>query len=356
MLTFLLLVSLAATQGTPVLQSPIHDENGPVKDLYQVDDMIFTAKEYREEVLGVTNSREKRQWTFKNLRTWSQNGNVVPYRFAEGFDEEWKHLVARAVDEWQRKTCITFRPAVASETYVIEFFHGTGCNSPVGMHSLNRISLEYPGCGTHSVILREIGHSLGMGNEHQHPEQERYLSVQYQNIEERLRQRYRPISATSVETHGTSYDPYSIMHYEAGPTDRPSMVMKDRTLQNVVGRQTSLSVGDANFIRITHGCSGHSGFSCPEDFGYYPDGSDGCTGFYQCVWRKASHFDCPCDTLVRNNAAVCQNQQRFDPNLNVCNHAENVPCVTAERKKETGKEEKEIGKEKKETGQGKTQN
>ncbi|CAH1789823.1 unnamed protein product [Owenia fusiformis] len=258
MVAFWLLVLLAASQAS-ALESPIHDENGPVPELYQVDDMLFTPEQYRQEVLGSIGGRSKRQWSYANTRPWSGNNNVVPYRFAAGFRKDWEPLVRKAAQEWERKTCLRFRPARPNDKNVIEFYHGNGCTSPVGMNRVNRISLKSPGCGSHKTILHEIGHSLGMGHEHQHPDQAKYMTIQNQNIEESWRKWYQPMARNRVNTHGFKYDPYSVMHYSAGNKSKPKILMKDPKLQMVVGRVTELSNGDAAFIRKTHGCQGGTG-------------------------------------------------------------------------------------------------
>ncbi|CAH1789824.1 unnamed protein product, partial [Owenia fusiformis] len=199
-----------------------------------------------------------------NSRPWSGNNKVVPYRFAAGFRADWQPKVRAAINEWQQKTCLTFRPAYPGDQHVIEFYHGTGCNSPVGMNRVNRISLEYPGCGSHYTILHEIGHSLGMGHEHQHPDQAQYMTILYQNIEEKWKQWYRPMPRSNVDTKGFSYDPYSVMHYHPGPSNRPFIKMRDPRLQSIVGQVKSLSAGDANFVNKGNGCQGTGGGTGPR--------------------------------------------------------------------------------------------
>ncbi|XP_057295099.1 zinc metalloproteinase nas-13-like [Hydractinia symbiolongicarpus] len=65
--------------------------------------------------------------------------------------------------------CITFTQKTAADKYFIEFKHGGGCYSYVGMMTrTNPIYLSPPCYRSKDIVMHEVGHALGLN---QHPGQ-----------------------------------------------------------------------------------------------------------------------------------------------------------------------------------------
>ena len=63
------------------------------------------------------------------------------------------------------------------------------------------------------LYLHETGHAIGLLHEHQLPDRDRYVTIQYSNVAPSMRGSFIKYDRDAVDTMGVEYDFSSIMHY-----------------------------------------------------------------------------------------------------------------------------------------------
>ena len=111
--------------------------------------------------------------------------------------------IKKAMEEFHQKTCIHFVPRTRESDYLIISSERTGCWSSVGrIGGAQQLNLQSPGClTTVGTPVHEFMHAVGFLHEHTRYERDRYVTINWQNIEpgrvEPLRT-VRPIYRTGV--------------------------------------------------------------------------------------------------------------------------------------------------------------
>jgi len=185
-----------------------------------------------------------------------------------------------AMDVYMSETCLKFRPALESDPYsVIIRDGGWGCNAIVGQAGIKgaqTLNLA-DGCRFYGLFLHELGHTIGLHHEHQHPDRGTGVSVNMDNVEESMRQWFELIDPSELNMYGVDYDIQSIMHYEetafaatgADGQKKITIVAKkpenQRYLYHVYMKD--LSFGDAKRINLMYKCNSHcANVNCPNGF------------------------------------------------------------------------------------------
>lgn len=73
-------------------------------------------------------------------------------------------MIARAILEFHRQTCIRFSPRETQKDYVM-ISSGNGCSSPVGRVGGSQKVTLGNGCMYPGVAMHEFSHSLGFWHE-----------------------------------------------------------------------------------------------------------------------------------------------------------------------------------------------
>merc|ERR550532_3020997 len=172
----------------------VFPENGTV----QVEmDIIYTAEQWEEMKLARENP-EAYKATSNSRYRWTNK--IVPYTISSAFSSNDRRQIQSAVDEWNRKTCLTLKPRTNERNYV-SIVDGGGCSSMVGMvGGAQRLTLGR-GCRYHATIVHEFGHAIGFEHEHQRPERDSYISINTQNVLDNFKFAFN------------KYDYGSVMHY-----------------------------------------------------------------------------------------------------------------------------------------------
>lgn len=64
-----------------------------------------------------------------------------------------------------------------------------------------------------STYIHELGHAIGLMHEHQRPDRDNYITINYTNITPSQRVWFNTYSRYAVNTYSVKYDHSSIMHY-----------------------------------------------------------------------------------------------------------------------------------------------
>uniref|UniRef100_A0A2C9JFA9 Metalloendopeptidase n=1 Tax=Biomphalaria glabrata TaxID=6526 RepID=A0A2C9JFA9_BIOGL len=249
-------------------------------------------------------TRQKRKAVRRTKLRWTNN--VIPYIFlATHFETKEEYMIRRAMTEWERYTCMKFRPATSQDKNVVRFQGGGGCNSQLGMiGGTQDLNLEYPGCRFKGLYLHEIGHAIGLVHEHQLPNRDDYISIIYENALPRMRLWFNKYTTKIVDQMSVPYEYSSIMHYSLTAF---SVDGKKRTIavtkpegEDDIGEThlKELSYTDVLIVNLMYNCSSH----CPQ-----PDkcGSEGhLDQNCECICKDGSS---DCDTTKPNKAQQCAN-------------------------------------------------
>lgn len=141
----------------------------------------------------------------------------IPYLISKRYGSYARKMIAKAFDEFHRKTCIRFVPRTDQENYIV-IVPDEGCYSSVGMQGGEQtLSLTEECFGAVGVVIHELMHSVGFVHEQTRPDRDDWVEIVWDNIIEGQEEQFQKYPTGYVQTLGTGYDYASVMHY--GPYD-----------------------------------------------------------------------------------------------------------------------------------------
>lgn len=192
-----------------------------------------------------------------NSRPWARGR--LPLFFDPGIPEARRKLLFEACEAWTKVAAVVCVPR-ASEFAFVHVAYGEGCSAKVGAglfawNARRRITLG-ENCWTRSILVHELGHALGLQHEHQRADRDRYIRVQWENVDPAHRYSYA-ILRSAIDP--APYDFGSIMHYSDGNfskgggaktfVGRPGFESKASS----AGRAWQPSAGDAEAMARRYG-------------------------------------------------------------------------------------------------------
>lgn len=215
-LTILLLTASLPAQQQQSAQPP---ELPPPPTYLRIDDQFFDVTDTPgaragsiARPQGGTVDSNAFGWRFK-YAGW--DAGVVPIEFAPEVTDAHRAQVMRLCEGWGRITPVSCVARTSQLGYlrVIEDVVVQGaCTGAVGQaRRLVQYQMSLPtGCYNDRNIYHELGHVLGFIHEHQRPDRDKYLSIDFSNI--RADVAYAFTTVPLVDPLGP-YDFLSIMHY-----------------------------------------------------------------------------------------------------------------------------------------------
>jgi hypothetical protein len=138
---------------------------------------------------------------------------VIPYEITPGFTSTKERLILEGMRDWEEVTDIKFVPRTTEFNYVV-ITPGENCLSFVGFMGIGPQILELASGCWRSEILHELGHTIGLIHEHQRFDRDKYVEINWSNIDLETRGNFIRISRLEAQVR-TEYDPFSIMHYDS---------------------------------------------------------------------------------------------------------------------------------------------
>ncbi|KHN70807.1 Zinc metalloproteinase nas-13 [Toxocara canis] len=204
-------------------------------------------------------SGRKRRSIMKNARrhaTYKWPNGRVPYTISQQYNEYGRAVLAAAIQEYERLTCIRIVPKTSADNDYVHIAPYRGCSSIIGriggMQPMSLVS----GCLHKGIIVHEFMHALGFFHEQARADRDSYVTVHWENIAPGLESQFQKQSLSVIDHLGTQYDYDSIMHYETtafSKNGRPTILPKQRGVR--IGQRRGLSPTDIYKINTMYGCS-----------------------------------------------------------------------------------------------------
>jgi len=205
--------------------------------------------------------RRNRTHVFCSIKGGRWPGAKVPYVITNSIGSKGVRAIKAAIGEYHKHTCIRFHPRTNEREY-ISFYRGQGCNSPIGWRRgrVNHISLDY-GCWWTGTTVHEIGHSMGFDHEQNRPDRDKFVIINWNNIQKGLAFAFYKQPKERIDSLGTPYDLKSTMHYGSyafSKNRRPTITVKDRSKQGEIGDNRLFSKVDIIQLNLMY-CKGKGG-------------------------------------------------------------------------------------------------
>ncbi|CAD6234719.1 GSCOCG00002066001-RA-CDS [Cotesia congregata] len=114
-------------------------------------------------------------------------GGIVPYEFDYVISGKQRRIIRKAMREWEKSTCVQFVP-IDRQVYqkYLLFTKSELCKCCFADHGpkiLYQTINLVDQCYHRNTLLHELGHALGFLHEHNHPERDQHISVNFSIVE-----------------------------------------------------------------------------------------------------------------------------------------------------------------------------
>lgn len=172
-----------------------------------------------------------------------------------------------AMKMFAKFTCIRFQTRTNEKDYLRVIDGGNEkCYSFVGRVGGEQLLSIGSGCESQvGIIVHEMNHALGMLHEHQRPDRDEHVKVDYGAIKDGYDRNFEKYGFGAADTLELPYDYSSIMHYHAfafTKDGRMTIVPNDFDAKDIMGQRDGFSACDLEKINKLYGCRIHNAPKC----------------------------------------------------------------------------------------------
>ncbi|VDO64748.1 unnamed protein product [Haemonchus placei] len=153
-------------------------------------------------------------------------GNIIPYTLSSDYSDEQKKIIRLSLDSLEQISCFRFVPR-SDEKDFLAFMPLDGCYSYVGKVGGTQVISLAVDCIADYIIWHEVMHAIGFEHEHQRPDRDQFIKVEYSNVQQGQLVNFEKLAPHEVD-YPDDYDYQSIMHYDSHAFGRRDPVTNAR--------------------------------------------------------------------------------------------------------------------------------
>uniref|UniRef100_A0A0N4ZXR2 Metalloendopeptidase n=1 Tax=Parastrongyloides trichosuri TaxID=131310 RepID=A0A0N4ZXR2_PARTI len=229
---------------------------------------IYNADKFEGDIIGINastvnafvnggvdpNSKDVHRNAIKNkLQMW-KNGRI-PYVLSSQYSSHSRSMIANAMEEYNKHTCIRWVPKENSDTDYVYIMPDRGCYSMVGRMGSRQVLSLGSGCIQKGIIIHEMMHAVGFFHEQSRTDRDDHITIYWNNIMNGMANQFEKYGQGVISALGTTYDYGSIMHYGStafSKNGQPTMIPKQSGAQ--IGQRNGFSKVDIYKIKTLYQC------------------------------------------------------------------------------------------------------
>ncbi|XP_077782746.1 meprin A subunit alpha isoform X2 [Podarcis muralis] len=182
----------------------------------------------------------------------------IPFILGDSLDLNAKGVILRALEGFQLKSCVDFKPYNGEQSYII-FQKLEGCWSKIGDVKGGQNLSVGAGCDTKGIISHEILHALGRIHEQTRPDRDDYVEIWWDHVLPDQEYNFKKVVDDDITDLNTPYDYESIMHY--GPSSfsknesLKTITTKIPEFNNIIGQRLDFSASDLERLNRMYNCT-----------------------------------------------------------------------------------------------------
>lgn len=196
-----------------------------------------------------------------NNTNYLWTNGIVPFEISTDFPEgsEGRKEILQAINEINTRTNVSFIEHSNETNYVVFVFSDKWCSSYVGMlGGRQEIRCAIGKNFKAGSLIHEILHCLGFYHEHQRPDRDNFVRINYSNVKRNAD--FEKLSPTIVRTIG-DYDYGSIQHYPRRIINENLVVntkidtiepLQSLDFETILGQRGALSSKDVTAINTLY--------------------------------------------------------------------------------------------------------
>ncbi|XP_035204705.1 zinc metalloproteinase nas-13-like [Stegodyphus dumicola] len=189
----------------------------------------------------------------------------IPYIISRTFDRRDRSIIARAIEEFHKATCIRFVPRSFEFDYVF-VTRREGCFSMIGRDGGEQLLSLGNGCLFVGIVIHEFMHAVGFWHEQSRADRDDFVSILWENIQPGQTHNFAKYTDGRLHHLGERYDYDSIMHYGAYDFtrfhNRPTILPKQRNV--FIGQRLGFSRTDVRKINKLYQCNTYPVETCVD--------------------------------------------------------------------------------------------
>ncbi|XP_050711762.1 astacin-like metalloprotease toxin 5 [Eriocheir sinensis] len=243
-----------------------------------------------------------------NHRLWP--GGQLLYRldFDTTSNTYVKDVVESAMKQINAVGCVAIEVASASATDYISVQLGNDYSSYMGRQGGPQNMTVVAKTINRGTVMHELMHSLGLGHEHNRPDRDEYVTVDFDNIQDAAKPYFTKYTPNDpLEEDHLEYDYTSLMHATNVYDEEINIdIMKPVIWRNdggiELGQRSYLTELDQQRLKMIYSCDVCKSNQAGSLLFRYPGD---CSRFIQCSNAQAYIMDCPQGLHFNNKKQIC---------------------------------------------------
>lgn len=244
-----------------------------------------------------------------NHRLWPGGKMLYQMDFDTNSNTYVRDMILSAVNQINAVGCVTITPASQSATDYVSIQLGDDYTSHVGRQGGAQTLTVVAKTIHRGTIMHELMHALGFGHEHNRPDRDDYLVVDFDNIQESAQSYFTKYTLNDpVQDEDLAYDYTSLMHatdmYDSKVNvdiTKPVIWRKDGELE--LGQRTYLTELDNQRLRKIYSCDVCKSDGANNQLFRYPGD---CSKYISCSNTYTYVMDCPAGLHFSRELLRCE--------------------------------------------------